>query len=835
MNRYTLLFWIISMAAVHSGRAQPLTPEAFLGYELGSAFTPHMRVEAYVRHIVEHTDHMQLVSYGHTVEGRSLHYVIASAPEHMARLEELRLAHLRSTGLIPGVAEASSPAIVWLSYNVHGNESVGTEAAMAVLYELANPANDQVQAWLRDAVVVVDPCLNPDGRERYVQFYRRTRGAQPNIRPEAREHFEPWPGGRTNHYYFDLNRDWVWGTQTETRQRLPHYNRWMPHVHVDFHEQSVNAPYFFAPAAEPLHERITPWQRELQGLMGANHARYFDANGWLYFTRQVFDLFYPGYGDTWPTFNGALGMTYEQGGSGRAGLGILTAEGDTLTLSDRIEHHYTTSLSTIEVAARNRERITSEFAAYFAQSPAGPYAAYVIRSAGQADEVRTLTGHLDLIGISYGWAESDSHTRGLAYASGEVGPVHISEGDLVVSASQPKAVLTHVLFEPEPTLSDSLSYDITAWALPYVYDLEAYAVADPVPFNPIAPVPTRPDLPDRPAVYLAEWTSFEDARMLASLLKSGVRVRFNELPFTIEDRAFGPGTLIMTRGGAGADFDHTLREIADRHSQPLYALTSTLVSDGVDFGSGDVPFLDPPRIAVVAGPAASAYSLGELWHFFDQQLEYPVTLVESNAFSSLHLFNYDVILLPGGGYGDVLTESGLADLLDWVRAGGRLIALEAAARSLAGKDGFGLTEREDSDSTDQQINRLRVYAERDRDAITEEVTGAVFRAQLDSTHPLAFGYDADYFTLKRSSTAHEWLEDGWNVGVLREAGRVSGFAGSVAASKLDNSLLFGTEPMGRGEVIYLLDNPIFRGFWYGGRLLLANAVFLTGQRSLPAY
>lgn len=838
MKGYLACFLLIPL--VHSAEAQLRSPADFLGYELGERFTPHYRVTDYVRHVAENASNVDRIEYGHTYEGRLLQYLIISSPDNMARLEEIRTANLQRAGLLEGVPAEDTPAIVWLSYNVHGNESVGTEAALAVIHTLVSSTETNVRTWLEKTVVIIDPCLNPDGRDRYVHFYHRTRGHTPNVRGEAREHSEPWPGGRSNHYYFDLNRDWAWGTQIETRQRLPHYNRWMPHIHVDFHEQSVNSPYFFAPAAVPFHAYITSWQRELQDLIGANHAGYFDEEGWLFFTRQIFDLFYPGYGDTWPTFNGAIGMTYEQAGSGRAGLGIITAEGDTLTLSDRIEHHYTTSLSTIEVAANQRARITTEFAEYFqnaASRPSGAHAAYVVRHTGQEDKVRVLADHLDLLGIAYGFASTASSGAGFAYHSGSTERVSIESGDLIVPAAQPKGVLTGVLFEPEAELEDSLSYDITAWAFPYVYGLEAYAMQDEVTWTPNAPVSEPEALPSRPVAYLAEWKSFEDARFLAALLRKGVKVRYAELPFKVNNKSYDEGTLIMTRGGEGAAFDSLVIQAARYTNQHVEAVNTTRVTEGADFGSGDVVFMRAPRIAIVAGSAVSSYSLGELWHFFDEQLEYSTTLVNSDDFGSLPLFRYDVIILPSGSYGDVLSERRLEEIQNWIREGGRLISLGNATRFLAGKDGFGLQIKPDEDDEDEDSLgvRLQPYADRNRHEITEDVTGAIFRTELDNTHPLAFGYEQDYFTLKSSSRAYVWLEDGWNVGVLKEGSRVAGFAGTEALDALKNSLVLGMESVGRGEVIYFVDNPIYRGFYYSGRLLLANAVFLAGQRSVATY
>ena len=838
MNRFLFcLFWLLPLTL--TANAQLQSPSEFLGYPLGQEFTPYHRVSDYIHHVTDASENVIHVAYGRSYEGRSLQYVVISSVDNLARLEEIRTSNLQRTGLLTGTPSEHAPVIVWLSYNVHGNESVGTETALKVLHTLAASETPNIANWLENTVVILDPCLNPDGRERYVHFYRQTRGKHANVLGEAREHSEPWPGGRTNHYYFDLNRDWAWGTQLETRQRLAHYNRWMPHLHVDFHEQGVNSPYFFPPAATPFHTYITPWQRELQSIIGSNHAKYFDANGWLFFTRQVFDLFYPGYGDTWPTFNGAIGMTYEQAGSGRAGLGIITEEGDTLTLADRIEHHYITTLSTIEVAAKERHRIIDEFLQYFidaATEPTGQYAMYVVRHEGQDDQIHSLTKHLDLQGVTYGYALDHTSQTGFSYQSGQQQRVNIEPGDLVIPAAQAKGVLASVLFEPQPQLEDTLTYDITAWALPYIYGVEAYALNQEMDWRVDKPTKETPKLSSNPVAYIAEWKSFEDAKFLVQLLQSDVRVRYAEVPFKIHDRTYAEGSLIMTRTQQGPSFDSLIVQIAHDSHQHVDGVMTTLVTDGADFGSSDVIHIQPPRIAILAGSSINSNALGQLWHFFDEQLDYPVTLIHTDDIAQMPLFRYDVILLPSGQYSDVLTKSVLQDVRDWITKGGRLIALERAVSFLANKDGFNLDlKSDDEDAIDSLDTQIIPYSERNRHAISKEIPGAIFRVQLDTTHPLAFGYSSPYYTLKVRSQPFALLKDGWNIGRLKDASPIAGFAGAETLPPLMESLIIGMESIGRGEVIYFIDNPIYRGFHYQGRLLLANAVFLAGQRSVALY
>ena len=822
MLRFALLF-LCAPAAL----AQVQSPEAFLGYPLGDRFTPHHRVVDYVEHVAQASGRVALVPYGETVEGRPLLALVVSGEGTDA--EAVRRSNLAA------VEGQGTPdrAVVWLSYNVHGNEAVSTEASMQTLYALAT--SDEAEAWLRDVVVVLDPCLNPDGRERYVSGYRQRRGASPNADPDAREHDETWPGGRFNHYLFDLNRDWAWGTQPETRARLALYQAWMPHVHVDFHEQGVDSPYYFAPAAEPFHPRITDAQRALQTTIGEANARVFDREGWLYFTREVFDLFYPAYGDTWPTFNGAVGMTYEQGGSGRAGLAIETAEGDTLRLADRIAHHTASGLETVATAAREADRVRTAFARYFAEPPTGPTRAYAVR--GDAGRLGDLAALLDLQGIRYGWAGRDQTVDGVRYGGGLAAPaapgrVTVEAGDLVVSLDQPRGTLADVLFDPEPALVDSVTYDVTAWALPYVYGVDGLALRADVEAGAPSPLgaPTVPS--GRPYAYVARWQSAGDAALLARLLEAGVGVRIASEPFTSGGERYGRGTLLVTRAGnrrLGDRFDDTVRTAARAAGRGLDALAGGFVDEGADVGSESVGFVRAPRVIVLAEAPVSPTALGEVWHTFDQTWRYPASLVPADGLDAAALADADVLVLPDGRYRAWLTDERVETLLDWVRAGGRVVALDDAVTALARHDGFGLQTRAAAAADTSADARLRRYADRERADASGSIPGSVYRVALDDSHPLAFGYPSHTYVLKRDADAVEFLKGGWNVGVIREGRPVSGFSGAETVERLTDTLVFGVVELGRGHVVALVDSPLFRGFWKDGELLFANAVFGLGE------
>ena len=838
-NRLIFISFLLTLFISTNVNAQTdvQSPEQYLGYKLGDQFTPHHKVLGYFKQVAQASPMVAYQKYGTTNEGRELGIVKVSSEKNNGRLKEIRTDNLKRTGLMEGEIEGGKIPIVWLSYNVHGDESSSSEAAMKTLYALVNPDRSDTKRWLQNTVVIMDPMLNPDGRDRYVHWYKEMVSRQFNARPEAREHHQPWPGGRTNHYYFDLNRDWAWLTQKESRQRVAIYNKWMPQIHVDFHEQGYNDPYYFAPAAKPFHDAITDWQEEFQYTIGKNHARYFDENNWLYFTREVFDLFYPSYGDTYPIFNGAIGMTYEQGGGGAAGLGIIKAEGDTLTLRDRLMHHHTTGLSTVEVTSNNADKVLDEFAAYFQsarENLGGTYQSFVLK----ADGSRNLTALLDLLDqhqIRYGKLGARAEYDGFSYKSGENEDVEFNENDIVVNLDQPKSVLTRVLFEPNPELTDSLTYDITAWALPYAYGVDAYAFENNIAMGapPEEAAAIFNNRAGKPYAYLAGWSDLADVKFLAVLLKNDITVRTAAEPFTLENRDYNAGTLIITANGndsMGDDFYREVRRIANEHQQQLYPASTGFVSSGADFGSDNVSLLEKPRVALLSGKGTSSGNVGEIWHFFDQQIEYPVTMVDTDYFSSVNLDDFDVFILPSGYYSSTMNDDRMNEIKEWVRTGGTLIAVQGANGFLAGKEGFALKEKNNdatADSSARQEEKLQTYAERQRERAPNLNPGSIFKVSMDNTHPLAFGYGDEYFSLKLDTDAYTYLEDGWNVGVTKEGAHQAGFTGYKAKENLANTLTFGVQNMGSGSVVYMVDNPLFRAFWYNGKLLFGNAVFMV--------
>ncbi|QQX75646.1 MULTISPECIES: M14 family metallopeptidase [Aequorivita] len=800
--------------------AQLQSPSEFLGYEIGTQFSRHADVVSYFEHVAANSEMVKYADYGKTNERRRLTYAVISSEENLANLEQIRTDNLKNIGILSGSATPDK-AIVWLSYNVHGNEASSSEAAMNTAYKLITEHAD----WLKNVVVIMDPGVNPDGRDRYVNWYNQVKASPYNSSRDAIEHNEPWPGGRPNHYLFDLNRDWMWASQVETQQRLKIYNQWMPQVHVDFHEQFINNPYYFAPGAEPYHEIITDWQREFQNIIGKNNAKYFDENGWLFFTRESFDLLYPSYGDTYPLYMGAIGMTYEQAGHGMAGLGIINDEDVELTLVDRVAHHTTTGLSTIEVASHNAASLNSEFKKFFKNDNL-KYKSFVLK--GNPDNLQALAALLDKHEIKYGYA-TGGIVKGFNYNENKNGAMN-AQGALVVSTNQPKGKMVQVLFEPNAALSTPITYDITAWSLPYAYGLETVASTSLVPANASAPANKVSNITMPSAAgYIAKWKSLQDAEFLSALLKEGIKVRFSENELGFGGNTFGRGSLIITRSDnkSNVDFEKTLIEIANEMGRQLYASPTSFADNLTDFGSQYVHLIKNKKIAMLQGEGTSSLSYGALWHFFETQLKYPVTSINTDDIENIQWADYDVLILPDGYYKSILNEASFKAVEEWISNGGKIIAIANAVSIFEGKDGFDLKKNnsEKPKTETDSIGNMIPYAQRELESTKEFITGSIYKVKLDNTHPLAFGYGDTYYSLKLGSDSYKFLNEGFNVGYIKDPESVSGFSGETAKAKLKNSIVFAEAKKGRGSVVYMVDDVSFRSFWQNGKLFLANAVF----------
>jgi Zinc carboxypeptidase len=830
MKKHIWIFFVCSPFFVW---AQLKSPAEFLGYNLGEKFTPHYKIVNYFNYVATTLPKfIKLDKYGETYEGRPLYLAFISAPSNITNLESIRKNNLQLAGLEKGTSKNTAKPIVWLSYNVHGNEPSSSEAAMNTLYELLREDKPTENKILENTVVIIDPCLNPDGRDRYVNWFNSMVGSNANAKSFAREHQEPWPGGRINHYNFDLNRDWAWQTQIETQQRIKVYQQWMPQVHIDYHEQGYNEPYYFAPAAEPFHEVITPWQKDFQTQIGKNNAKIFDEQGWLYFTKERFDLFYPSYGDTYPTYNGSIGMTYEQGGHSRGGLAVIVDEGDTLTLKDRIAHHTATGLTTIATTSLNAEKVIAEYKKYFDNAKAGignNYKSYVI-STNDLARINAVKNILQINGIEFASVSAATKLTGYNYFSNKNENVNLQQFSIAINTNQPRSALAKVLLEPTSKLNDSATYDITAWSLPYAYGVNAYAVNNFVQSNNNETIGYTKIENVKYGVAI-KYSSVHDATLLAALLNINAGVRVNEKDITYKSKKINKGSLLVLKRD-NPQWQKVV-DLINAQGAVYTILDGGFVDAGPDMGSPDIIKLASPRIACLTGNDVDANAAGEVWHLFDQQIKYPLTMINGNSLQMSALKQLDVIILPNGNYDFINDKKSTEDIKAWVRNGGRIVAMENAVTQMAGADwGIKLKKTEEEKKDEKKLvdySDLKKFGNRERDDLVNSIPGAIYKVEMDDTHPLAFGIGNTFYTLKQNSNVLEFLKDGWNVGVVKKENKISGFAGEVATKLIKDGTVFGVQEVGRGKIIYLLDDPIFRNFWENGKILFLNAAFMVGN------
>jgi hypothetical protein len=824
------------------GQESLLAPDEAVGYEIGTRFTLHHSVSAYLRHIEKAIPNSKLIRYGETYEGRPLELMVLSSKENLENLAEIREQHIDRMNGGTGNAEYDDVSIIWLSYNVHGNEAACTEAALEVLHSLAQSILAE-DAFLEKVVILLDPCLNPDGHDRYAVWFNQNASRFPNADLNGQEHDEPWPGGRPNHYLFDLNRDWAWQKQQESQMRSLIYRRWMPHVHCDYHEMGFESPYYFAPAAEPYHTSITDWQRKFQGQIGKATSKAFDSRDELYYTKESFDLLYPSYGDTYPMFNGAIGMTYEQGGSGEAGVVVEKTNGSALTLKNRIANHLESSLQAVYTSARFSETLVDEWGAYYnlnRTKPQGRFAGYLIPLTKENEtRIDRLADFLSRNGIICQQVIRDQKpVKGWEYGSLSNRSVRPEEGDLVISSFQTHSRFLDVLFDPNPVLTDSLTYDITTWSLPYAYGLNTYGLS-----NPILGKPYEAQLKasvDKEAYGFAFSRSGDnDSPLMAQLLQKGFSLRTNAKPFEIDGTLFEQGSLIVLRSDhkSNPTWWKELSKMAAQLEVQLHPISGGFADQGPDMGSDEIWSISNVRVGALTGAGVSSLRAGEVWWHFEQELEYPITMLSAESIEPNNWISFDVIVMPSGAYRQADSEW-FEQLETWIREGGRLIVLSNAMQLFQGRAGWGLKQYADVEEKDlaafraseeKAFDRARAFDQKQRSRAMGTGDGSIYPVSLDHSHPLAWGYSEDpFYTLRTGSNRYALLNNGWNVGTFDTPTQaVSGFVGSRANRDLAGSLAFGVQPMGNGSVTYFSDNPLFRGFWENGKLMFDNAVFLN--------
>ncbi len=838
------------------------TLEEVVGHDFGEEVTHPDDVVRYFEALAEAApERTHLIRYAETWEGRPLMVMVIGSAERMANLDAIK-ADLARLSAVRGLSNAEVeeligrlPVVTALMHAVHGNEISGTGAAMAEAYHLLAAQNDPaVDVIFDESLVLIDPVENPDGRARFVQHTTMSRARWPNVESYSAEHDEPWPGGRVNHYLFDLNRDLFIQSQPETSGKVDVFLEYHPHVVADLHEMGGNSTYFFPPTAPPEN----PWYGERQiaqmDLFGRANAEVFDRRGFAYFNRDVYDLFYPGYVDMWPMNQGALGMTYEQA-SARA-LVLRKSDGDLLTYGDGVLHHFVAALTTAETAARNRERILRDYYDFRREGielgEDGP-AEYVLHSAHDPSMAERLARMLVENGIDV------REPTGPVRVAGRDLPVR---GTYIVPMDQPTHRFVRNLLDDHVQMDEAFVqrqierrarregdeiYDLTSWSQSLLWDVEVLVADDATGAAGQAVSGTRPPasatmLPEAGVGYLLPWGTAA-AEAVVEGLRVGLRIRAAGEAFTLGGRSYPVGTAIVRVAENGPDLRAELEEIAARHGAEVVPIDGTYVEAGASLGANSVRALRAPRVLLVYDSPGSTYSVGWARYVLEQRYGQPTVAVRASSLGSADLADFDVIVFPSGNYSGAVGSGLLGELRSWMSNGGTLITMGNSTRWAASEGLLStVVERRGGRASDddppsggtpeQPIDYLDEIVPDDESP--ESVPGAILRVILDQNHWLSAGTDGEIGVLVEGSRVFRplTLDDGTNVGRYGELDDLvlSGIVWEEARPQLASKAFLMHEGRGAGQIIAFAEDPNYRAYTETTQLLFINAVILGPGR-----
>jgi hypothetical protein len=803
------------------------TPEQFLGYPVGDWHTRHDRIVEYFKELarVSPKAHFQIIGYTH--EQRPQVVLTITSPENYGRLEEIRKEHLRLAQPGQQVNTSAMPVIVTHGYNVHGNEPSSSEAAMLTAYYLVAAQGDEANNTLRNAIIHIDPNYNPDGRDRHTGWANSNKGFPPVADPSDREHNEAWPGGRTNHYWFDLNRDWLPLAHPESRNRVAFFHQWLPNVCTDYHEMGTNATNFFEPT-KPYGSENPVVPRPNYDNLNTIFAKYFskamDDIGSLYFTKEDFDNSYPGYGSTYPDIHGGLGLVFEQASSrGHA----QQSSTKVVTFPFTIRNHVRTSLATVKAAVDNRELLLKHQQDFFKTA---------------LDEGRRAT----IRGYAYGDPKDVSRTRAFTdlLLKHQVEVYKYKDGRFVVPTDQTQYRIVKSIFEKVTQFHDSVFYDASTWTMALAYNMPHESVSitiakgERVTENDITAKPVAPQKSSY--AYLMEWNEYNAPKALWYLLNNKVFVKsaFKPLAATVANakKNFGYGTLVIPVVDQTLSADDLHKVVSDAvlmSGVEAFPVTTGFSLEGVDLGSNNVRTIPMPKVAMLVGDGVAANEAGFIWYLSDSKLRMPITKVNTNQFTQLKLQDYTTLIMVSGNYAP-LGDAGILKIKTWMQQGGTLILVRNAVNWAVQSKLIDETMEKEDEKKDTQ--RIDFVTARDYQG-SRAIGGSIYMTDLDITHPLGFGYTSRNLPVWRNHS--NFIEPSKNpfstVAKMTAKPHMSGYIHPSNLEKIKNSPSLMVSAVGQGRAILFVDDPNFRGYWYGTNKLFFNALFLGSQMGSPAF
>ncbi len=791
------------------------TPQDFLGYEVGERHATPYEVNAYFRELARHSDRMKVETYGHSYEKRELLLVTFTSPANLSRLEDIKTEHRKLTDpvLSKALKIKDMPVVIWMGYSVHGNEASAINASLLAGYHLAAAQGAEIDALLKDAVILVDPCLNPDGATRFSTWVNSNKSETLVSDGNSREFRETWPGGRTNHYWFDLNRDWLYQQLPESRGRLVKFYDWRPNILTDHHEMGTNSTFFFQPGIPSRTHPLTPQSNiDLTSKIGTYHAKALDKIGSAYYTKENYDDFYYGKGSTLPDVNGSIGILFEQASS-RGHL--QESVNGLLSFPFTIRNQFVTTLSTLQAGKEMREELLAHQRDFYGQKASGDVKAYVFGSAHDPVSTWEMVNMLKRNQIEVYRINKAGKINGIDFRE---------EDSYVVPMDQAQHRLITSMFEKRTTFQDSAFYDVSAWTtplcmnVPYAEIKGAVSLGRKVEDNPF---PAGKVVGDGTAGYLYEWDSYFASRATYELLSHGYTLKYASEPFTVvingKEKEFSYGTVQVL----GNNVRPLLESLAARDGITFYGQSTGLTTKGINLGSEKFRMMQKPQVLMITGDGVDANDAGEVWHLLDTRVNLPLTFSDITQVNRMNLAKYSHIVLNNGRYGELSAER----IKAYVESGGTLIALGEGA-TWAARNKIGSATFKPGVAADTRGKKLP-YADQSTINGAMSTAGTIFETQIDISHPLCYGYKQLYLPLfKVNNTVFEDTQNAFNTPVMfTENPLMAGYVHPKNLERIRRSPAVVAQRVGGGQVISFTDNPNFRAFWYGTNKLFLNAIF----------
>lgn len=797
-------------------------PADVIGHEVGEWHVTHDKLMFYMQTLAASSDRITIENRGTTFEGRPLLLLTVTSPKNHQNIETIRQQHVALSEGNANTDTANMPIVVYQGFSIHGNEPSGSNAGLAYAYYLAAAQGPEIESLLDNMVILMDPSFNPDGLQRFAYWANIHKSQNLNPDNNEREYHEVWPGGRTNHYWFDMNRDWLPVQLPESRARIETFHKWLPNILTDHHEMGTNSTFFFQPGEPTRVHPLTPKiNQELTKEIGSYHAKALDKIGSLYYSEENYDDYYYGKGSTFPDVNGSIGILFEQGSSRGH---IQESENGILTFPFTIRNQFTTALSTIEAAKNMRTKILDYQKAFYAdlrnEAARSKTKAIIFGDSKDASKTWHLAEILKRHKIKFHELASDATIGGKTFKKGH---------SYVVPMNQKNPRLINAMFEKRTTFTDSLFYDISAWTFPLAFnvdyaELSSLSNAGPEVMDfekPSGGVDKKSNY-----AYVFEWHEYYTPKVLNKILEKGLRAKAAMSPFTLEGTRYDYGSIMVPVQNQKLDSDGLyafLNKIAQENSIKINGV-STGYTQGIDLGSNDFEALKKQKVALLIGDGTRSYDAGEIWHLFDTRYDMKITKIDTRYFNSADLDSYTALILPGTGWGgsNLLDKKGAEKVKEWVKNGGTVIGYRNTANWFKSNEFMDLELRKDT------LVAKNIPFDQKQDFQGAQVTGgAIFEAILDRSHPINYGYKNDRLALFRNTNIYLNPEKNSYDNPIQYTNNplLSGYISEENAELIKNSVPFKVKRMGKGRVVLFTDNTNFRAFWYGTNKLLMNAIF----------